>query len=164
MTLSADRLRKLIKYDPLSGKFIRLVRTSNKIKAGNEAGCIDKRGGYRLISVDNKLYLASRLAWLYMTGEWPKQEIDHANGNPSDDRWLNLREASHQENMCNRGVQKNNILGVKGVSAYAGGRKYRARICYKGTVYRQNGFDSVEEAALAYAEMAKQLHGEFAKT
>ena len=92
-TLTAARLRELLQYDPETGVFTRLVKTSNGIKVGDVAGTADARG-YILIRVDGWLHLAHRLAWLHMTCEWPKGMIDHINGVRDDNRWSNLRRAA----------------------------------------------------------------------
>ena len=161
--IDAARLRELLSYEPETGAFVWLVRPSNRTSVGCEAGCIGQRDGYRVIGIEGTLYKASRLAWLYMTGEWPSHYVDHINGRTFDDRWANLRSASHAENLRNRGAQKNNTSGFKGVSQYASG-KWCARVTRMGQTFRKNGFNTAEAAAAAYARMAKQVHGEFART
>ena len=89
-TLSANRLRKVLNYNPATGLFRwRVHKGPNNV--GTVAGCIHRPKGYRQICVDGKIYRANRLARLYMTGKWPKLEIGYINHNASDTRWANLR-------------------------------------------------------------------------
>jgi hypothetical protein len=158
--LTARRARALLSYDPETGEFRwRLGRP--KAKAGALAGTVNL-AGYRVIGVDGRLYLAHRLAWLIERGKWPAHEIDHENGTRSDNRWCNLRPATHAENWRNRPRQSNNRSGYKGVYWHPQSGKWTARI-KAGSVDRSLGlFESKEDAARAYARSAKELHGKFA--
>lgn len=90
--LTAERLREVLEYDPAIGVFRWLIKPCGQISIGDIAGC--RHGeGYVQIRVIGRIYLAHRLAWLYMTGEWPISLIDHRNLDRSDNRWSNLREA-----------------------------------------------------------------------
>ena len=100
MELTAERLREMLKYYPGSGKFMWLKHTSSTGRAYGSAGNINAIG-YVRISVDGRSYLAHRLAWLYMTGAWPSELIDHINGDRQDNRFCNLREATVRENQQN---------------------------------------------------------------
>lgn len=86
--VTADRLRKLLSYDPETGVF-RWKETRGSIRSGARAGCDGGSQG-RIIRVDKRLYSAARLAWLYMTGEWPPNEIYRNNGEVDDDCWCNF--------------------------------------------------------------------------
>ena len=88
-TLSANRLRKLLNYAPATGVFRWRVHRGGTVDC--VAGGIHPSKGYRQMRIDVKLYRANRLAWLYMTGKWPKLEIGYINRNISDTRWANLR-------------------------------------------------------------------------
>ena len=106
-TLTHSQLLEEIRYEPETGRWFWLkARSSNKCKVGDEAGCIRKhtRGKppRRYIVVFRKQFLASRLAWFYMTGEWPKYTIDHIDRNTLNDRWDNLRDVTYQVNNQNR--------------------------------------------------------------
>jgi hypothetical protein len=94
-----------------------------------------------------------------MTGVWPKFWIDHINGERTDNRWLNLRESTRSENQQNRGVNKNNKAGVKGVSRH--GNSWRAVISANGRTIRLGTFTSIEEAEIAYKDASNKLHGKF---
>lgn len=99
--IDADYIRHLLHYDPLTGEWTWMNPLSRTQRRGDRAGTT-RRDGRRQIRVDGNTYLASRLAWLYMTGVWPQNEIDHHNRIKGDDRWENLRDATHSQNMYNR--------------------------------------------------------------
>jgi hypothetical protein len=86
--LTAERLRELLNYDPDTGVFTWRVRPVHSHRVGDIAGSVRTTRGYRLIGVAGRVYKAHRLAWLYMMGEWPKDQIDHINRDPSDNRFL----------------------------------------------------------------------------
>ncbi|MCK5611166.1 HNH endonuclease [Candidatus Pacearchaeota archaeon] len=113
--LTQKRLKELLHYDPKTGVFIWKKSTSNRVKIDSVAGSVSN-DGYRLIKVDGKRYVASRLAWLIMEGYLPEHDMDHKNRIRNDDRWCNLRHASRQCNLRNAGISKNNKSGIVGVS------------------------------------------------
>lgn len=126
--LTQKELKALLHYNPSTGVFTRIKRTSNKINVGDIAG-YKNDNGYVLIGLKGIARRAHRLAWLYMTGSWPKYEIDHINHIRSDNRFINLREVTHQENAKNTPLRKDNISGVTGV--YWVRDKWMARINIK---------------------------------
>lgn len=160
--IDQEELKRLLHYDPDTGVFTWKVRTTNGVKVGDVAGKKDK-SKYTYIGINKKAYLAHRLAWLYMTGEWPKNSLDHINGVYSDNKWENLREATYSQNNFNKTSYKNSSSKYKGVSYHKRKNKWAARV----TVNKQSNFlgyfDSEEEAALAYNKQAIKLHGEYAK-
>ena len=95
--LTANRLRKVLSYAPATGIFRWKVSTSTRTPVGTIAGAKNGRG-YRQIRIDGRPYSASRLAWLYVIGKWPNSEIRYINGEPSDTRWANLRQATSWSN------------------------------------------------------------------
>jgi hypothetical protein len=112
MSLSAERLKEVLAYDPVVGSF-RWKRAKGRVGAGQLAGATDTYG-YRVIRVDGRLYKAHRLAWLYEYGEWPCGILDHINRAPGDNRISNLREATQSENMHNANRQsKSGVPGVR---------------------------------------------------
>ena len=159
-TLSANRLRKLLKYAPATGVFRWRVRTGRPSTVGHVAGSIHPPKGYRQICVDGKIYRANRLAWLYMTGKWPKLEIGYINRNTSDTRWANLRAMTPSQ----RGAtsRTRNKLGVRGVWITKSG-KYVARIKVAGKKKYLGSFDTIEKASVAYTRAAKDAFGQFAR-
>lgn len=162
--LTAERLREVLNYEPQSGRFTWRVRLSNRTDADRQAGIVCKRSGYRLIGIDGAVYKASRLAWLYMVGLWPVDRVDHANLNRSDDRWENLREATHSQNLANTGLWSHNTSGFKGVHFHSQSGRWRARIAKDGKHISLGLHDTPEMAHAAYCVAAKRLHGEFART
>lgn len=162
MRITAVRLRELLHYDPETGVFThRVGRKGRGTRAGDVAGRIRKQDGYRRIGLDHGRYVASRLAWLYMTGEWPAAEIDHINCVRSDDRFINLRPATRDENARNTRRPSSNTSGLKGVS-WRGG-KWRATIKKDRKPIHIGFFASPEAAHAAYVAKAQELFGEFAR-
>lgn len=154
--LTAARLRTLLKYSAQSGIFRWRVRASLSIKAGDAAGTLTK-DGYLRFMIGSRRYLAHRLAWFYITGSWPKQDIDHKNGIRNDNRFSNLREGSRKLNCENRRkANKNSILGLLGVSA--ANEKFVARIGYNGKRVHLGRFHSPELAHAAYVIAKRQYH------
>jgi hypothetical protein len=89
--LTQERLKAVLHYDSASGLFTWRTVLSNRVRAGQVAGGLNG-DGYRLIMIDSVHYVASRLAWLWMTGHMPHHEVKHADGDPTNDRWENLRQ------------------------------------------------------------------------
>ena len=125
------------------------------------AGSISDKG-YISIEHHNIVYKAHRLAWFIVTGEWPKNQIDHRNRIKHDNRWQNLREATNGQNKSNCRVYANNRCGVKGVHQRGPGR-FRATIHLNKKRFDLGTYPSVDEAAAVYALAAKRLFGEFAR-
>lgn len=159
--LTQTRLRELLGYDPLTGELQWRYSHRGRV-AGALAGTICTFG-YRVIRIDNELFRSARLVWLYMTGQWPDNDIDHVNGKPSDDRWENLRDATKSENMRNTKMRINNTSGARGVSWNKRLSKWHARVNVNKTLYHCGYFDSFEAAVLARDAKAKTLHGAFAR-
>lgn len=154
--MNVDRLKMLLQYDPKSGLFTRIVKTSNRVKVGDQVGC--KNGpGYLVAQLDGKLYLNHRLAWLYMTGDWPLGEIDHIDGRRANNQWANLRDLSHSENMQNlRSPMKGNSAGLLGVTRRH--QKFRAAIKANKKALFLGSYQTAEEAHAAYVSAKRQLH------
>ena len=108
--LTQERLKQLLYYDPVTGIFTWRKNHSSMARAGNIAGYVAKKEHtkYIYIRVDNKLYLAHRLAFLYQTGKFPAKQVDHIDQNRTNNSWNNLRPASHTDNQRNRSKNKNN--------------------------------------------------------
>jgi hypothetical protein len=162
MTLSLARLQELLEYDPETGVFTWKVTKCWRAPAGSEAGTINIHGR-RAIMVDQKLYTAHRLAWLYVHGEWPAGEIDHINCDPADNRICNLRLATSSQNKCNSRRPSHNTSGFKGVYYNRRLGRFAAQIAINKTHRWLGLFDTAEAAHAAYCRAANELHGEFAR-
>ena len=156
--LSVARLRELLHYNPETGTFTWLVRTSNCIKIGDRAGG-HNADGYVLVRVDGKQYLAHRLAWLYMTGKWPVDQIDHRNGVCEDNRFDNLRDVKPAMNSQNmRRPPMHNKSKFLGVCWHKQNGKWRAQIHIKGKQIYLGVFDCPKVAHAAYIAAKRQFH------
>jgi HNH endonuclease/AP2 domain len=155
--IDSTKLRELLDYNPDTGVFIWKVKPCKNKNAGIEAGCIST--GYRLIKVLKKYYQAHRLAWLYVYGEFPSKFIDHINGNPLDNRIVNLREATNYENSQNiYKPQSNNTSGFLGVTYMQKKKKWRAKIAVEGKRLSLGYYKSPEDAHKAYIEAKRKYH------
>ncbi len=154
--LSAARLRELLHYDPETGVFTRPGSIQRPDRAGKQAGHLTRKG-YRYIKIGRVNMQAHRLAWLYAHGVWPQHDIDHIDGNPSNNAIANLRDVTRSVNCQNKKTatrfSKVGLLGVcaknKGwtASIYVDGRQ-----CYLGI------FSSPIEAHAAYIAAKRQHH------
>jgi hypothetical protein len=143
--LAQSRLKELFSYDEETGFFVRNKRLGPKKSV---AGHVATKG-HRQIMVDGKLYMAHRLAWLYVYGEHPQSLIDHINRNPDDNRICNLRLATNSQNQQNTKIRKNNRSGAKGISYCESSQNWRARITKNNKTFnlgRFNSFDLAVEA------------------
>jgi hypothetical protein len=165
--LTADILRELLCYNPTSGLFIWRARKNpawNGRWAGARAGFVSPGEGGRIqIAIFGRKHWAHRLAWLYMTGEWPIVEVDHKNLRMSDNRFDNLRLATHAENNQNRPTPLRNTSGYKGVTWHKMLNKWMAQIDANGRHIYIGVFVDRKMAAHAYDAAAKLHHGEFAR-
>lgn len=149
-------------YDAESGLFTwRRNPAMGPRVQGKRAGGI--RNGYWLIRLDTRKYQAHRLAWLYVTGEWPT-EIDHRNRIRSDNRFRNLRFATHQQNVRNQTARRNSSSGVAGVTWRPDVSKWRVRVADGKKRHDIGYFDDIRLAAAARRNVERRLFGEFAPT
>jgi hypothetical protein len=159
--LNAERLRELLAYDPETGEFRWKVYRSPHARAGDAAGCA-KGNGYRKICVDRRYYHAHRLAYLWMTGAWPPEDVDHRNRQRADNRFQNLRPADKAQNAANTGLYRNSRSGFRGVARV--GDKWKAHVSVRGIYQHLGMFKPAEEAALAAQAARESAFGEFAST
>ena len=158
--ITQSQLKEQLQYNPDTGVFTRLVNAS-QMKAGDVAG-YKNNNGYIAVRVTGKTYKAHRLAWLYIYGIWPENHIDHINEIKDDNRFCNLREANHSENLRNRGANKNNTSGFKGVNWHKNTGKWVAKININRKRNHLGYFNDPKEAYKAYCSAANKHHGEFA--
>lgn len=157
--ISPERVREILHYDPETGIFTWLSDRGTNRLAGRRAGYKRSTDGYWVICIEGRSYLAHRLAWAYVTGEWPENEIDHKNGLTDENAFANLREATHTQNMKNR-KRKSSFTGA---SRGHRSSRWEARISVDGKTKHLGTFDTQEDAAKAYRAAANQHYGEFAK-
>ena len=160
MKLTQDRVCELFDYRE-DGNLIWKVRTSNRVNVGSVAG-FRRKTGYLEVRVDGKLYLGHRLIYLLHHGSLPS-EVDHIDNDQWNNRIENLREATSSQNKCNRGKERCNTSGYKGVYWHAQSKRWHASIVFQRKKTSLGLFDRPEDAHAAYAEAAKRLHGEFAR-
>ena len=155
--LVMERLRSALDYDPDTG-FFRWKESRGRVSAGQVAGCARKGSGYVRIGVDGEMYLAHRIAILFSTGHWPKSQVDHIDGDPTNNRLSNLRECTQRENAQNVGLPKSNTTGHPGVTFDASRGKYMAQIQKDGRRYGLGRFDTATAAETAYLNAKRELH------
>ena len=155
----AEELRNILDYDPETGIFLWKVSRQGTSGIGSVAG--RNLNGYRHIKISGIRYSAHRLAWKMTTGFDPVNEIDHINGERSDNRIANLREATRSENVRNQGKRTTNTSGHKGVSFNKPTGKWVTKIVIAGKKKHIGYFTDIHEAAASYAAAATASHGEF---
>lgn len=149
------RLHEVLAYEPLTGALV-WRRSLGRAAAGARAGS-PLKDGRRIVTVDGIAMRASRIAWTLATGRSPNGLIDHRDGDPSNDRWANLREATKSINNQNqRRAHARNGTGLLGAGKSR--HHYRARIWAEGRDHHLGVFDSPEAAHAAYVAAKRQLH------
>jgi hypothetical protein len=161
--LTHSELTTIFQYDPKTG-FLYWNVPRPKIRVGAKAGYLHRKG-YINLEINGKHYAAHRLVWFYVTGSMPTKQIDHINGDKSDNRFENLREASNGQNRANS--KTTNKHGLKGVRRLPwmkdGDRCWQASIKHNKKVIYLGCYHTKEEAHAAYADAAARFHGDFAK-
>lgn len=160
--LSQERLKALLRYDQRTGVFSRFIITDPQHRIGEAVGR-SHGDGYLKAHIDGAVYRMHRLAWLYMTGEWPDGEVDHINGVRSDNRWVNLRDVTRSGNAHNqRKPHRNGSTGFLGVRALRhhrpGPKRFTAVIAVSGKRKHLGVFDTPEQAHAAYVAAKRRLH------
>lgn len=158
--INQSEVKKLINYNKDTG----VITWSNpnfycrNKKSGDIAGNSVAGGGYFKISLNGNTYSTHRIIWLYMTGSFPKEQIDHINGIKTDNRWVNLRECSPSENQQNRKINKNNTTGHAGVCFNKRIGKYIARIKCNNIYINLGYFLTISEAVECRLNAKKNNH------
>jgi hypothetical protein len=158
-----DTLKQCLHYNKTTGAWTWLVYRNSRAGPGCRAGTFDDTSNCIKIGLFGVRYLAHRLAWFYVTGEWPEQVIDHWDCDGFNNAWTNLRPATMTQNQGNRRLNCNSSTGLKGVSLNSDSEGYRARISYKGKSYFLGHFETAEEAHEAYMDAARNKFKEFAR-
>lgn len=158
--ITYERLLEIIDYDSLTGIFTRKVKVGRNCRLDKPLGRLNTRG-YLDCKIESKIYSLHRLAWFYVTKNWPIDQIDHINCIKTDNRFENLREATRSQNMCNKNKMKHNKSGYKGVYWDKQSSKWKAQITINKVQKCIGSFDDPLEAHNAYCNAAKELHTEF---
>jgi len=159
--LTQKDLKNALHYDPDTG-FFTWRMSKRGVIYGSVAGSLTDRG-YVRITLDGKTYKAHRLAWLYMSGAWPVDQIDHIDAVRTNNKWENLRSATNQENHSNSPKRKNNKSGYKGVSWSRRDQNWFSTIMVNYKSIYLGSYASAEEAHAAYTEASAKYFGKFAR-
>jgi len=158
--ITQQELKELLDYNSETGVFTWKVSPARQVFSGDIAGT-KRKDGYIQIKVKNKLILSHRLAWIYMYGYLPKY-IDHINGQRDDNRIINIREVSNQQNSLNSKISKNNTSGIKGVYWDKSRNKWTVRLSIDGKCKFFKRFDDIDLAKLVIEEVRNKYHGKYA--
>jgi hypothetical protein len=178
LSITAEIVRKLLDYDPDTGALTWRARSIDMFSNGKYgrarsrsawnarwAGAVAGRPntwGHLQIGIYGRRYLSHRLAWLWMTGEWPTNTVDHKDMDPSNNRWENLRLATMSQQNMNQRPGKNNTSGVRGVSYNRLRDKHLVQIRAGGKRVFLKEFDNFIEAVESANAARAEAHGEFA--
>lgn len=143
MTLTAERARELLDYDPVTG----VLRKRSRINGSWRQVTTINKDGYLCVKLDQKVYIAHRVIFLIMTGRWPHPTIDHLSRCRTDNRWANLREATAKENHANRGPSKRSEH--PGAFKMLNTGRYEARASINRRTVKLGTYDTPEEAVAA---------------
>jgi len=166
MKLDAEYVRSILDYSPDTGVFRWKRREDRSAQwnaryTGKEAGSVSGNG-YVSIKINNRHYQSHRLAWLIIHGEWPPKDLDHIDGDPSNNRIANLRLATRQENTRNVGLRKTNSTGVPGVYWNKNAGKFASHISDDAYKKIHLGlFPTLAEAAAARSAAEIKYFGDF---
>lgn len=155
--LRQEDVRALLNYDPATGVFTWRVDRGPNGRKGSIAGSLDSKG-YRQILIGKRQRSAHRLAWLYVRGFWPREQIDHVNGVRDDNRFDNLREATIGENQQNVSKRAGTTSKFLGVTWHKHAKKWNAKIQQGGKGRSLGYFHSEQEAYAAYQEAKAEIH------
>ena len=154
--LTAERLREVLSYDPATGKFLRKT-SAGGVPIGAVAGHLSDQG-YQMLRIDGRAYRGHRLAWLYVHGRWPADQLDHINGVRDDNRVENLRESTQAENLQNQGIRASNKAGHPGVFWNAKTGRWWAYININRRRIHLGCFSTKNEAISARVSAKADLH------
>lgn len=157
---TAERIREAFNYNPDTGAITWRIRAARNTKIGAVAGWRIP-DGYSRVNLDKMTLSGSHVAWVYMTGKWPDEMIDHIDGDPTNDRFANLREATNGQNQCNAKRRCSNTSGMKGVCRNK--NSWMALIAVNKKRHYLGTFPTREQAFEAYSAAAKEMHGEYAR-
>lgn len=162
--ITQKELRQILSYDANTGIFISKINRGKRIKINDVLGTV-RSDGYISIVINSKHYKAQNLAWLYVYGKLPKNELDHKNKNKADNKIANLRDIEHKENCRNRSKRSDNKSGVTGVYFNEKRNKWLCGIRVDGKYYHLGCFKDFDDAVDARKKALKEFefytgHGE----
>jgi len=162
--ITAEEARRVLTYVPETGDLIWKERLGKKKLVGKIAGAVGggKNNRRRFVGIHGVRYPEHRIIWLIVYGDWPAHHVDHINGDSTDNRLCNLRDATHSQNQANRKRRRNTASGHKGVSWHQQTGKWRASVIKDGKRHSAGLHDTPELAAKAYLSKATELFGKFA--
>lgn len=168
--LTASDVRDLLEYNSETGKLVWKERRGligkrsawNARYAGTET-CVTDNKGYICVQIYKKKYRGHRIAWLHHYGAWPTLDIDHINGNKTDNRIDNLREATVAQNGHNVGLTSRNSSGARGVFWHACAKKWQSGICINGQEIYLGLFTDFDEAVRVRRNAEIKYYGEFSR-
>ena len=155
--LTQSRLKEVLHYDPETGVFVWKVTRNNRVRMGNIAG-VKHHSGYMQITVDKKLYRSHRLAFLYMYGSFPIEQIDHKDGDRANNKIDNLRECTDAQNKQNTATKPGSSSKFLGVSWNKNKNKWEANIHSNGKKNFLGYYTIEEEAYAAYCKAKSEMH------
>ena len=154
-------LEEYLNYDAQTGELTWKKSPARRVKAGDAAGTTIS-SGYKTLRFKGQMRKAHRIAFAMAYGRWPTPACDHINGNTLDNRACNLREATHSQNMHNKGVYRNSSSGIKGVHPHKKSGGWQGVVKLNGKA-RTKLFRAKEDATQWVRNLRQQLHGEFAR-
>jgi len=154
--LTQSRLQEVLEYNPITGVFTRRLKQTG-VKQGSISGSRSNEG-YLVTTIDSEAFKCHRLAWLYMTGEWPAGQIDHINGDRSDNRFSNLRVVLKQQNAENQRKAQRNNKSTNTLGTFKNGSGFAARISHNNAKIYLGTFKTLDEASAAYIAAKRVLH------
>ena len=160
MDITHQQVIDAFSYDPVTGVLSWKNPTSNRVRKGAVCGTPDK-DGYLQVGFMGKYLKTHRVIFLYMTGNHPQYEIDHINGDVTDNRWVNLRDATKHQNSQNTKLTSRNTSGVKGVSWCNQKRKWRCLVISEGKYIHAGYFSDIQRATDAVRAARIKVHKQF---
>jgi hypothetical protein len=169
--LDLNAVRELLDYDPETGaltwrergrKWFKSdhdqTRWNARFSGGRAGSAPKKKRGYVYVRSPGRIHKAHRVIWLWMTGEWPRDQVDHINHDRADNRWCNLRAATNADNQKNVSLRADNTSGAVGVRRHTHGDKWRAQIKVGGRFIHLGLFDD-KTTAIAARQAANEKYG-----
>jgi hypothetical protein len=146
--ITQDELKSVLNYDLNTGLFVWVKPTGDRVKSGQIAGSL-RPDGYVFTQINKRRFMNHRLAWLYVNGVWPSDEIDHIDGDRSNNRISNLRPATSKQNKENTSIRSTNTSGHKGVHWDKSRQKWMAFVVHNRKFHNVGRFENVNDAITA---------------